>query len=123
MKSIMRTAMMLSTILAASLFLSPAYAKEDVKQVIKEICGQAGGTYSSGSNYARCQYSNGDSYTCNTDADQCEACTNGKCAPAIKRPGMGMSPAANTNARPVAPKPARPGPAMAPTGMMHKRAQ
>jgi hypothetical protein len=85
---------------------------------------KAGGTYSSGSNYARCQYSNGDSYTCNTDVNQCETCTNGKCTVAIKRPGMGMGPAANMqNARPTPSKPARPAPAMAPAGMMHKHAQ
>ncbi len=123
MKNVMRMATMLSAILAASLFLSPVYAKEDIKQVVKETCSTAGGTYSSGSNYARCQYSNGDSYTCNTDVNQCESCTNGKCTVATKRPGMGMAPAANKNALPTSSKPARPAPAVAPTGMTHKQAQ
>ncbi len=121
MKNAIRRLTMLSALLAASLFLTPAFAADDVKQVVKEGCSQAGGTYSSGSNYARCQYSNGDSYTCNTDVNQCESCTNGKCTVAIKRPGMGIGPAANMqNARP---SPSKPTPAMAPAGMMHKQAQ
>jgi hypothetical protein len=58
------------------------------KEEVKSTCSTAGGTYTEGSNYGRCEYSNGDSYTCNTDVNQCESCTNGKCTVSIKRPGI-----------------------------------
>lgn len=93
MKTRINTLSILSAILAAGIYFSPAQAKEDLKQVVKDGCGQAGGSYSSGSNYARCEYSNGDSYTCNTDVNKCESCTNGKCTVSIKRPGFGKAPA------------------------------
>lgn len=70
----------------------PVNAVDDLKEVVKSGCGSAGGSYSSGSNYARCEYSNGDSYTCNTDVNKCESCTNGKCTVSITRPGAGGSP-------------------------------
>ena len=92
MKFSIRAVSMFSAILAAGIYLAPAYAKEDVKQTVKETCSVGGGSYSSGSNYARCQYSNGDSYTCNTDVNKCETCTNGKCTVSIKRPGFGKAP-------------------------------
>lgn len=92
MKFSIRALSMFSAILAAGIYLSPVYAKEDVKQTVKDACSTAGGSYSSGSNYARCQYSNGDSYTCNTDVNKCESCTNGKCTVSIKRPGFGKAP-------------------------------
>jgi hypothetical protein len=67
--------------------VAPAHATKIDKGEIKGACGQAGGSYSEGSNYARCEYSNGDSYTCNTDVNQCESCTGGKCTVSIGRPG------------------------------------
>ena len=91
MKFSIRAVSMFSAILAAGLYLNPGLAKETVK-VDKATCSTAGGTYSSGSNYSRCEYSNGDSYTCNTDANQCESCTKGKCTVSIKRPGLGKAP-------------------------------
>ncbi len=92
MKSGIRTLSILSAILAVGIYLSPAHAKEDPKQTVKDVCGVGGGSYSSGSNYGRCEYSNGDSYTCNTDVNQCESCTKGKCTVSIKRPGFGKAP-------------------------------
>ncbi len=92
MKFAIRTISILSAVLAAGIYLSPAHAKEDLKQTVKDVCGTSGGSYSSGSNYGRCEYSNGDSYTCNTDANQCESCTKGKCTVSIKRPGFGKAP-------------------------------
>jgi hypothetical protein len=71
------------------LLFGSAGAKENVKDVVKQGCSVAGGSYSSGDNYARCEYANGDSYTCNTDVNKCESCTKGKCTVAIKQPGAG----------------------------------
>lgn len=68
-------AVTLSLVLAAS----PATATTINRNDIKQTCSTAGGSYSEGSNYARCEYSNGDSYTCNTDVNKCESCTGGKC--------------------------------------------
>lgn len=111
MKFSIRAVSMFSAILAAGIYLSPAYAKEDVKQTVKDTCSTAGGSYSSGSNYARCQYSSGDSYTCNTDVNQCESCTKGKCTVSIKRPGFGKAPVGPTkNTAPGKTGPKQPGP-------------
>lgn len=91
---------------------TPASATAPPKQEVKSTCEQSGGSYSSGSNYARCEYSNG-SYTCNYDVDQCETCINGNCTVETKRPGRipGLRPKANTLAPPSAPGPAKPAPA------------
>ncbi len=91
MKTGIRTMSILSAILIAGLYLSPGFAEEKVK-VDKATCTGSGGTYSSGSNYSRCEYSNGDSYTCNTDVNKCETCMDGKCSVSIKRPGFGKAP-------------------------------
>lgn len=96
---------------------APANATKIDKTAIKETCSTAGGSYSEGSNYARCQYSNGDSYTCNTDVNQCESCTGGKCTVSIKRPGgVGAppNPAVKAPPSPTAPKPLMPATKSAP---------
>src|SRR5688572_12426815 len=84
--SIFRSSLVAAFVFSA-LFTGAVNAKEDLKDVVKSGCSSAGGSYSSGSNYARCEYSNGDSYTCNTDVNKCESCTGGKCTVAIKQPG------------------------------------
>lgn len=85
--------------------------------ISESACSQAGGTYSSGSNYARCEYSNGDSYTCNTDVNQCESCTNGNCTVSARRHGMPLlPPSGGMNAQPPKPTPPKPAlPLPAPT--------
>ena len=116
-----RVVSMFSAILAAGIYLAPAYAKEDVKQTVKDTCGVSGGSYSSGSNYSRCEYSNGDSYTCNTDVNKCESCTNGKCTVSIKRPNFGKAPMGPAkNALPGRVSPKQPGPS-APTANVNKK--
>lgn len=57
------------------------------KQVLKSDCEVAGGTFSKGVNFTKCTYPNGDTYTCNSDVNKCEACTNGKCTVENKKPG------------------------------------
>ncbi|GEM_PF-4973720 len=74
-----------TTFVLSALCAAPAMAVS--KEQVKSTCSTAGGSYSEGSNYGRCEYSNGDSYTCNTDVNQCESCTNGKCTVGAKRPG------------------------------------
>jgi len=114
MKFSIRAVSMFSAILAAGLYLNPGFAKETVK-VDKATCTGSGGTYSSGSNYSRCEYSNGDSYTCNTDVNKCETCMDGKCSVSIKRPDLGKArtgsaqnapPSKATSKKPVAGAPA-----------------
>jgi hypothetical protein len=89
MNSSIQRVLVIATLLLSTGYLAPAGAKENVKDVVKQGCSMAGGSYSSGSNYARCEYSNGDSYTCNTDVNKCESCTKGKCTVSMKQPGSG----------------------------------
>lgn len=94
-----------------ALSAAPANATKIDKAAIKDACGTAGGSYSEGSNYGRCQYSNGDSYTCNTDVNQCETCTGGKCTVSIRQPGAGgipTGPRVNAPATPTTPAPSKP---------------
>jgi hypothetical protein len=84
---IIRRSLLIAALTLSAFLTGPVAAKEDVKDTVKQGCSVAGGSYSSGANYARCEYSNGDSYTCNTDVNKCESCTNGKCTVAIKQPG------------------------------------
>lgn len=72
--------------IAASCFVNAS----DNSKFTKSDCETAGGSYSSGSNYSRCEYSNGDSYTCNSDVNQCETCTGGKCTVSLVK-GTGGS--------------------------------
>jgi len=103
-----------ATFVVSGLFAVSAGAKEDLKEMVKTGCASAGGSYSSGSNYGRCEYSNGDSYTCNTDVNKCEACTKGKCTVSMKAPGAGGVPGGATTNAPVS-NPAPKGP-VAPAG-------
>lgn len=89
MKLRIQTRWMIVAVVLSAFLGGTAGAAENVKDVVKQGCSVAGGSYSSGSNYARCEYSNGDSYTCNTDVNKCESCTKGKCTVAIKQPGSG----------------------------------
>jgi hypothetical protein len=106
-----------------TLCVAPANAAAIDKGAVKDTCSTAGGSYSEGSNYARCQYSNGDSYTCNTDVNQCESCTGGKCTVSIARPGaFGGSSSPSVNAPATAPSTPKPGkPMVAPAPL--KKAQ
>ena len=88
-----RMGLVLGTFVLSVLCVGPAVAAQINKQEIKSTCGTAGGSYSEGSNYARCEYSNGDSYTCNTDVNKCETCTGGKCTVSAAHPGGVSAPA------------------------------
>ena len=87
-----------ATLVFSALFAVSAGAKEDLKEMVKTGCASAGGSYSSGQNYGRCEYSNGDSYTCNTDVNKCEACTKGKCTVSMKAPGASGAPGGGASA-------------------------
>jgi hypothetical protein len=92
MRSSVYKGLLVTVFAFSALFAGSVSAEENLKEVVKSGCASAGGSYSSGSNYARCEYSNGDSYTCNTDVNKCESCTGGKCTVSIKQPGTGGAP-------------------------------
>ncbi|HKQ30617.1 MAG TPA: hypothetical protein VJS66_04955 [Burkholderiales bacterium] len=99
----------------SALFAVSAGAKENLKEMVKTGCASAGGSYSSGDNYGRCEYSNGDSYTCNTDVNKCEACTKGKCTVSMRAPGASGVPGGPTNLAPASNSP-QPGKGAMPAG-------
>lgn len=85
----------------AALFAVPAGAAG--KNVDRDACERAGGAYSEGGDYTRCEYPDGGFYACNAAIGKCRSCAGETCTAEPAAHALTAVPPERAPARPVSP--------------------